>query len=607
MRVRSHAARGRATSASPRSKRANRSRAGSKALILAALPFLVPLLFGTIIVRRESRPVDPPGARSLARTSERPSEPPPAVDPSALLRPEPEARHTIPAGVAAPRTAPSSPPAAQDSLPRRTDARLEIRVHESGSGRALPHAQIELNLTSRTGDRATIELLSSDARGRAELATDAERARIVAWANGFAGGPLEVDLDGGRTTRVDIDCQATFAIAGRVTEAETGMPVPGASVFFWTFSESDRALSGPDGAFWHPRFPATGCAEQIRVEAPGFGAAVRYLRIAQDGAWEFPGARAETGTRSGHGTPWIEIELPRALVIQGSVQDEAGRPIAGALVSAEGFYRALPTVASRDGAEAFCDGDGSFTLENLRGDIGHSLLIRSSGFAERVLEVERRSGLLDLGAIALSGESVLAGVIIDPDGFPAEDLALVLLPLEESDPLDPALGEGDLAVDVRVQGIERRTRTSPEGTFVFEHLTDRPYQLSVARDREPLLEREIRPEQPSGFASVELELPREARTLVGQALPAAGLVDASFELVRFGRVGRFTFAADGTFRAAGLDDLAPYEFRAQALCPLTGRTLQARGTVWAFERLVVAFEAREEGSDPAGLAPLASK
>ncbi len=602
-RARSRARRGRVTSAPPPPKSSAGGKGKSKALILAALSFLVPLSLGTIVARRAQRPVDSPVAPAVARTSE----PPPAADPTALLRPERDARQIVLAGSDAPGTALGSTLSVRKPSPRLNAARLEIRVHESGSGRALPGAQIELNLTSRGGDRATIELLSSDASGRAELATDAQRARIVAWANGLAGGPLQVDLEAGRTSRVDIECLATFAIAGRVTEAETGMPVSGAAVSFWTFSESDRVLSGADGTFWHPRFPATGCAEQIRVEASGFGAAVRYLRVAQDGAWEFPGARADEGPRSGYGTPWIEIELPRALVIQGSVQDEAGRPIAGALVSAEGFYRALPTVASRDGAETSCGGDGSFTLGNLRGDIGHTLLIRSSGFAERVLEVERQSGLLDLGALALSGESVLAGVIIDPDGFPAEDLALVLLPLEEADPLDPTLGEEDLAVDVRVQGLESRTRTSPEGTFVFEHLLDRPYLLSVARDHEPLLEREIRPEQPGGFASVELELPREARTLVGQAVPAAGLVDASFELVRFGRVGRFTLAADGTFRAAGLDDLAPYEFRARALCPLTGRMLHARGVVWAFERLVVAFEPWEEGPEPAGLAPLARK
>ncbi len=485
---------------------------------------------------------------------------------------------------------------------RSSATRLEIEVRERESGRALPGARVEVGLTPSGGEAVRLAVLESDLHGRAILDAEPGGARIVAWSRGLTGGPLEVDLAPGRTLRVAVDCLPAFGVTGRVVEADSGLPIAGAEVAFWTFAESDRVVTAADGSFVHPRFPASGRGEQVRVRASGHGAAVRYLQI-EPGAWTLLAARPGERSRGGSGEPWIEIELPRELRLLGSVRDSAGRTLPGARISAEGFFRALPKVASRDGAETFSLADGSFELAGLRADIGHSLRVEAPGFAARTLELAPGEGPLAFGPIELTRESLLSGTVVDLEGFPVEDLALQLEPLEPSPGSDVELPlQEGLDLGLRVESTEIVARTSAEGVFVFERLLERPYRLTAARDGAPLVEREVFPLGTGGFAHLELELSRESRALVGRVLLPEGVREATIELSRSGHVGRFTLAHDGSFRASGLDDVAPYRYRVRAVGPHTGERLQAQGTAWVFERPSLDLEPLEEGPELAGLA-----
>jgi hypothetical protein len=571
--------------------------------VLGALVFLVPLSFGVVVGRRFD-------GGSPRPSSEPPSATSPFLDstgPFALDVPlaEPAPPSTASAG----RSRLEAPPGPVGTLAaaaaREPDvARLGIVVRDRLTGRGLAGARVEVGLAPEGAPSLPPRLLEADARGRASLEAAPGGARLVAWGEGCAGGPLEVELVAGDARTVVLECSPTFAVAGRVVEADSGLPVAGAEVSFWTFAESDRVVTAVDGSFVHPRFPASdqGLRQQVHVRADGHGSAVRYLQVGS-GGWSFLAALSGEEAHGGSGEPWIEIGLPRELRVRGSVHDARGRPIEGACVSAEGFFRTLPNVASLDGGTTASLADGSFELAGLRADIGHSLLVEAPGCAARVLEIPAGESVVALGALELERECLLSGTVLDLEGFPVEDLSIELEPLEPAP--EPAIeGSEPIDVAVRVESTELAARTGAEGVFVFEHLLERPYRLTAARDGAALVEREIHPLPDGGFGHLELELERGSRTLAGSVHLRAGTRAESIELSRNGRVGRFTLATDGSFRASGLDDAAPYLYRVRALDPRTGERFEAEGEVWVGDRLRVDLEAAAPAPELAGLAAL---
>src|SRR5262249_50443022 len=155
-----------------------------------------------------------------------------------------------------------------------------------------------------------------------------------------AGAPAELELA----------LEPALPVAGRVIDARTGAPIAGASVSFWTFAEGDAVVSGADGGFVHPRFPARAPSQQVAARASGYGLTVRYLRMQADGGWKLSAANAGDASSSGVGRPWIELALVPELRVTGRVSDEHGTALAGACVVAEGFFHSSPSVASRDAA-----------------------------------------------------------------------------------------------------------------------------------------------------------------------------------------------------------------------------------------------------------------
>jgi len=270
------------------------------------------------------------------------------------------------------------------------------------------------------------------------------------------------------------------------------------------------------------------------------------------------------------------------------------RPIEAATVSAEGFFHVLPTVASRDGADTRTAAAGDFVLAGLRADIGHSVIVRAPGFAEHIVEVAADAGEeLDVGQIRLEHEALLVGVVVDAEGHPVVDIEVLLTPRadtgREAERTPATTGSSD--VSVRVEGFEKRVRTGIDGTFLFDHLRERPYELRVLRDNEALVTLDLDPVPGQDFPALELGLPFESLTMTGSVSgPDGPLADARVELERFGSVAVATTDREGHFRVAGLDDFEAYDLRVTALCPRTGTRLTGHVEAWGFEspRLVLA-------------------
>ncbi len=578
------------TAEPPRPLRDPRPQRAVFLLLLALLAFLPAV---GLISSRPRSAAEPPGEHTVTPEHEPP--------PSTLVAPRP-----LPAGA----RAPDRDIDARDGVARRQDAGratetrpastimpeqalLELQVLEDGH--AAQHSWIELGLTPAGSETETLELVQADAQGLARLALEPGSVRAVAWGASSTALPVFAELAAGERRTLELVCQPAWPVAGRVVDAESGAPLADATVSFWTFAERDTVRSGPDGSFVHPRFPSGAPAQQVRATKTGHGPAVRYLRLHGDGRWKLSGASEQEPDQLGQGTPWIELALVPELTVRGRVADEQGRAIAGARVSLEGYFRVLPSVASRDGGAAESASSGAFAIGGLRSDIGHALSVEAPGFAQETLELEQGDGReLDLGTLVLRREALLAGVVIDAAGQPVEDVEVVLEPLGSVPAMDTAAAGpgGALDVQARFQGREWRVRTDATGTFLFEHLTREEHRVLVQRDRDSLAECNVVPRADGTFPDLALELLPASLVLEGTVSRAGRPVPgARVELRRFGSVGTTTSDPSGRFRVSGLDGDAAYEICASFRGETPGELLRATASAWAFERPVLALEA----------------
>ena len=493
-------------------------------------------------------------------------------------------------------------------------ATLVALLVDADSGTPIPGATLELGLTPRGAEDEAVRVLTANSEGRVRVELEPGEARLVGWKNELTGGPLFVTLEAGVTSPATIALEPAHRVLGRVVDAHTGAPIDGARITFWTFSERDTVQTGADGNFSHPRFPSTEYREQIRVEAPGYGATVRYLAIDRNGSWELPDPVDGRRDASGRSVPWVAISLVPELVVLGRVVDEHGAPLAGATVSAEGYVRVLPDVASRDAATATTDEDGHFELGGLRSDVSHSLLVTSPGHAALELELGAGSTLVDVGALRLERELLLAGSIVDAEGFPAADLRVTLTRLDvesEDEPPSWETGAQELDVPARFQGRTLDTRSSADGTFVFEHLRPAAYAVEVWRGERSLVSSIVTPpatapssgspgasSSQSPWSSIELALPLDALTLRGLVSMPGGErlpedANLTVEVIGGDATTQLTPDEHGHFRAAGLRADVPYRIVARALHG--ERTLSAELEAWAFEEPEIVLRERSAG------------
>ena len=132
------------------------------------------------------------------------------------------------------------------------------------------------------------------------------------------------DIAAGKDTPVvEIRLPESRWLSGRVVDADTGKPVVGAHVAYWTqvdekseaASVHSLAVSGLDGQFRIPVVPGPG--------GLGFGFAVF-------GYW--PGTFLKIDMPKTGEPKAVTLPIARGLVIRGVVRDQDGRPVPGAKI-----------------------------------------------------------------------------------------------------------------------------------------------------------------------------------------------------------------------------------------------------------------------------------
>lgn len=336
------------------------------------------------------------------------------------------------------------------------------RVVADEDGRPVAGAMLLAGASADAGGFALAET-TSDADGRFALTLARwGQGGLRAQAPGFA--PLRVGLNDLPAPDQEIELRLLrgASLAGLVVAAEDERPIAGVSVRLVHEHDDTRffppppAVTGPDGRYEIQGLLA-GSAVAI-VEGGGW--------VSRDLAGEYRlGNDPRQFTLRPGETTRMDFALVRALRAQGRVLDEAGRPVAGAAVHAEGregpnsYYWRGPLENSRPPGVA-SGPDGTFGIEGLvggayyvfvattaQGVTAHSALLFADEDRLRFVEIrvvpERR---LRVTVQDAASRSPIAGAVVRMEGKDEPVLAGVARSSEETG------ADGTVVVTTRIAG-----------------------------------------------------------------------------------------------------------------------------------------------------------
>lgn len=346
----------------------------------------------------------------------------------------------------------------------------EGRVVAADDGSPIPGATVVAGATSEQ-ERFHLARTETDGQGRFRLALCIGRGGLRAFARGFV--PLRTPLDslppGGEEIVMRLARGAR--LTGRVTTASDGMPVPGIAVRVipeggdFRFFPPDPATTDADGRYLVEDLPA---GESV-VLAEGAGWVTQGL---VGGERRFSSPIAATLVASTTAT--FDIRVVKAASATGVVFDVAGRPVAGAVVRAEGRQgpnsytsdgamentRVEPTATAADGTFSMADLVGGatyvFTATAPDGSKGHSGYLRARDEAPVRVVIrfvpERR---IEVSLLAADTGAPVAGARVD--AIPVEGM---LVDGERASATTDEKGKatlvvrcvGDLRLDVSADG-----------------------------------------------------------------------------------------------------------------------------------------------------------
>ncbi|WP_063566423.1 carboxypeptidase-like regulatory domain-containing protein [Paenibacillus sp. O199] len=221
-----------------------------------------------------------------------------------------------------------------------------------------PVKDVNVHITQETGG-AQKQIVKTDSRGdfRFETAiSESTYFSIKALAKGYLDSGKNfsyIILNPGGTEVVNLVIFEPATIVGKVTD-QSGKPVVGAVIKATTVSQSvktDRegnyAISGIDNYAYNEI--------TIQVDAKGYVFYTRYLSV---------------GTGS---TMTLNIVLQDAADVSGLVQDEQGRPVAGATVSLDNF-------------KTKTDKQGKYSINRLRPE-SSTISVEADGYIKQTIRV----------------------------------------------------------------------------------------------------------------------------------------------------------------------------------------------------------------------------
>ena len=242
-------------------------------------------------------------------------------------------------------------------------------------------------------------------------------------------------------------------LRGRVTDASTGAPLPGARV----------------GADWVMNRPVPTDADG-RYRFPGWTwKDTRVMAAAADGYASMILVAPKEGD--------VDFALEPAFVATGRVVDAAGVPVEGALVAASGHWREVGR-GGDDSCIATTDGGGGFVLKDLSYRASHDLSAEAPGHGRVSLTFEappRGTAVHELGDIPLSVCRTIEGRALGPDDEPLAGRQVYLAGLRPQ-----WNGQGDrFDAQAFLPGSGETRRTDDLGRFRFPGLAPGRWTLRL--------------------------------------------------------------------------------------------------------------------------------
>jgi len=301
---------------------------------------------------------------------------------------------------------------------------------------------------------------------------------------GLATGLREAS-GAGTSTTLEVTFDDGKSIEGRVTDSETGQPIPGASVGT-TLILPLVAITDKEGHFllggWTERL-----GSRIRTEAPGYVAT--YVTT--------------TALVSDSGP--LNIALEKGDRVVGRLVGGDGKSVPEALLGALGERREGQRSES-DQRVGACGPDGRFVVESLRRDMPHTLVVLAPGFARTLLDFPPReggAGTIDLGDIVIPWGNSVEGTVVSGDGEP---LAGVLVEVRGANPDRARLLPADSKPRQGSSGTWERRRTDDLGRYRFPDQPAGTLVLTATVQGSPPVTREIQIVQGKPLEPIELRL-----------------------------------------------------------------------------------------------------
>ncbi|MBI1849350.1 MAG: carboxypeptidase regulatory-like domain-containing protein [Planctomycetes bacterium] len=274
------------------------------------------------------------------------------------------------------------------------------RVTSADDGKPLSGATV--TGMSQLGENSRWEeSIETGADGAYRFEATPEKILLQVKAFGYQSASLhDVQVTAGKEITQNIPLSTGLSVHGRILDAITKAPVPGAKVSYGMgfLSNSSEVETAANGEFTIGGMPSG--RQMLMVSAPGYTALRQEVTLAGDRKMEE-----------------IVLELSRGSVVSGTVFGPDGAPVAGARIfSEENAF----LFSKRSQPVATTDAQGKFSVTGLDPGKTFRLVAQAANYPEATSdEITTKAGE-EIKDVTLRFEKggELAGTVRDPDGKP---------------------------------------------------------------------------------------------------------------------------------------------------------------------------------------------
>ena len=351
-------------------------------------------------------------------------------------------------------------------------AAVETTVRDAEE-KAVPGARVRIAKRAKGTEGAAVREGTTDAQGHCRLEGLPSGGAVLEVSCPGQGRPPSrlVQVPESGTIHEAFTLPASRPVTGRVTDAATGAPIPGARVGNMD-PPGETVSTDADGVYRFTAWPRSG-QKKLVAGAPGYA------------------SMAEPVTPEGT----ADFELPLGDTVTGRILGQDGHPAKAAKVFLIGYLMHPNGASIRDDHMLVAaKEDGTFSIPGVNHGWSHTLRIAAEGLGRLVVEVPvppGPAGTIDLGDLILPGIKTVFGVLMDGSGLPIAGQEVWIRRMTPSN-----MPFADYS----------RSRTDDLGRFRFHGVAVGDYRLEARLEgNSPTIQKEVAVTAESALVEVRLE------------------------------------------------------------------------------------------------------